>query len=111
MPYFILKNKHPVEVDAETADRWMREGHQSLRMTHVGERYVSTAFLVIDHNWGHSDRPVHFETMIFPELEYCVRDCTYDEAMDSHIEAVLFLQRGGNYGEEERKKGKEESEK
>ena len=53
-------------------------------------RFVSTVFLAINH--GSDERPVHFETMIFPESgkwteQYCERYVTYKDALAGHERA------------------------
>lgn len=60
--------------------------------TTVGELWVSTVFLGIDHALFAEldDPPVIFETMIFnrDEADYQTRCCTYDEAEVMHAKGV-----------------------
>jgi hypothetical protein len=68
----------------------------------VGNYCVSTVFLPVNH--GHyPDKPIHFETMIFPakngETEnfidlYCQRASTYAEIMAIHEATVKRLEDG-----------------
>jgi hypothetical protein len=60
--------------------------------TQVGEQEVSTVFLGVDHNFHGKGPPILFETMIFPECEYCVRSCTWEESETEHRIAVEKLQ-------------------
>jgi hypothetical protein len=66
--------------------------------TKVGEKIVSTVFLIIDHNYGNSEesKPILFETMVFPKEgdftdEQCERYCTYDKAVAGHNRIVKQL--------------------
>lgn len=73
----------------------------------VGDIWVSTVWLGLDHNWMPGGRPIIFETMVFdqgttetinlgggdreyhPSLdEFSRRYCTEDEAMAGHKEVV-----------------------
>lgn len=46
---------------------WHRTSRDACRVgsDHVGDAWVSTVFLGIDHNWGASGDPLLFETMVF----------------------------------------------
>lgn len=57
--------------------------------TEVGEAWVSTVFLGLDHGWAPGP-PVLFETMVFggPFNEEQDRYCTWDEAVVGHAEMV-----------------------
>lgn len=48
---------------------------------------VSTVWLGLDHSFG-PGRKLIFETMIFPECEYCERYETIEEARKGHLRAV-----------------------
>lgn len=57
----------------------------------IGDAYISTVFLVLDHGFDQKRPPVLFETMIFECNLYdgwCHRSCTYEEAQATHKEAV-----------------------
>lgn len=67
--------------------------------TFIGEQRISTVFLHFDHglNFGsplESSTPVLFESMIFegPHHDYERRYCTYDEALEGHINLVKALE-------------------
>lgn len=48
---------------------WFEEReHRIVRMTQVGEWFVSTIFLGLDHNWGKGP-PLLFETMAWEQVE------------------------------------------
>jgi len=58
----------------------------------VGTYYVSTVFLGLDHSFG-GEVPLLFESMIFPDGNYCDRCGTWDEAIDMHETAVAHVQK------------------
>ena len=62
--------------------------------THIGDWWVSTVHLVIDHAYG-GGTPLIFETMIFAGDDmhdlYCDRYSTLREAQQGHDVAVAWL--------------------
>lgn len=64
----------------------------------VGDYWISTVFLVIDHAWSEGDPPILFETMIFPKGTfddlYCVRYATWEEAVAGHQRTVADVVAG-----------------
>lgn len=96
---WILDGHVPVPcVDLREWGQWF-EVHENRRVarTMIGERgiVVSTVFLGLDHNFGESDVPLLFETMIFDtddEDEYQVRTATWDEAEKAHEVAVQIVE-------------------
>jgi len=54
---------------------------------------VSTVFLGLDHNWGHHDLPILFETMVFGgEMDQeCERYSVRQEALEGHAEMVELV--------------------
>lgn len=55
--------------------------------TKVGEQWVSTVCLVLDHGMMHGP-PMIFETVIFPDRDYCERTSTREAALAAHDRAV-----------------------
>lgn len=115
MNYYILKNKEIiVPASMEEFHDWMESSftdinhERYIKRTVVNGKWVSTVFLGLDHNWSMMGPPVLFETMIFPEVEYCIRASTYSEALVDHDEAVEFLKKGG--GNDGNEKVSEENE-
>jgi hypothetical protein len=60
--------------------------------------HVSTVYLGIDHGWGHTERPLIYETMVFgpdgiPEAyeDFTRRYSTFEEALAGHAEVVADL--------------------
>jgi len=60
----------------------------------VGEAWVSTVFLVLNHSWIVDGPPLIFETMVFdgPHDGFCDRYSTWDEAAAGHARVVANLQ-------------------
>lgn len=59
-----------------------------------GKYYISTVFLMFDHNYIDKGPPVVFETMVFPTGEwselYMDRCCTVPQAYWMHIKGVCW---------------------
>ncbi len=60
--------------------------------TDVGERYVSTVLLGIDHGCGDGP-PIIFESMTFPECDPCDRYSTREQALEGHARMVAEVER------------------
>ena len=62
----------------------------------IGEAWVSTVFLILNHSWEPFGRPLIFETMIFggPHDSYCDRYSTWEEAEEGHRHVVAALLAG-----------------
>lgn len=68
--------------------------YKRIAATHVGDVWISTVWLGLNHSpWGHGP-PVIFETMIFPEQEYQVRTSTKEAALAEHDQAVAYVESG-----------------
>ena len=67
--------------------------YQTVKQTTVGEWWVSTVWLGMDHSWGDGP-PLIFETMIFPSDESCDyyqdRYSTEAEAKKGHKKAIKY---------------------
>jgi len=93
--WYRLDGKTPVlcKSDEEAISAMRSDRH--VGDTKVGDIWVSTVFLCMDHGFGRGSddedyNPVLFETMIFGgphDQEYCERYCTWDEAVRGHREA------------------------
>lgn len=59
----------------------------------IGEVFVSTVFLGLDHNWG-AGAPLLFETMVFGGEfdQYQYRYATWDEAVAGHVVAAGMVE-------------------
>lgn len=97
--HYRLKGKFPVE--ERNMLRWARSrgGHKSLKRTYIGDIYVSTVFLGINHSFLDS-LPVLFETMVFggEHNHYQERYYTYKQAIHGHNTAVKMVRRSTTGG-------------
>lgn len=74
--------------------------------TTVGDLWISTVFLSINHNFHKEGPPIIFETMIRNQkedewLNYQERYCTYEQALAGHNEAVEWVKNGCKENESE----------
>lgn len=96
--YYILNGREPVVCDdfMEWARFFDNIDNRRVLQADVGDWWVSTVFLGMDHRFGDGP-PLLFETMIFPrtggergEDVYCERCSTYDEAEAQHDRACEY---------------------
>ena len=94
--YYILVGKSVVKCDDIHA--WSRFFHvranRVLKQEYIGDVFVSTVFLGIDHGWGRSDEPIVFETMAFDahglEIDgLTTRSTSWNLAMLNHYQTCL----------------------
>jgi hypothetical protein len=100
MKHYILVDKEPVEV--KSLEVWVRffSSDRHVGNTMVGEYWVSTVFLGLDHAWR-SEIPLLFETMIFSHVNdaqglfecYQDRCSTYEQAVIMHGEAIIEVKK------------------
>ncbi len=114
--YWTLNDDHTVRpaTRREMTDLFSEKGNERriVKQERVGRWFISTVFLVIDHNFGFKGDPVLFETMIFDESDkrvkrrktkwgeikteykwlehYTERYRTWEEAEAGHAQAVKF---------------------
>lgn len=60
----------------------------------IGEFFVSTVWLGIDHGPDEQGRPVIFETMVFPDERHVERYATEEDARAGHLRAVEMAKTG-----------------
>lgn len=107
---YILKGKIPVLCpDLMTWAKWMGTADRHVKEEYIGDYWISTVFLGIDHGW-HSENPILFETMVFnhavtepnmfmnreihPTLdEYTERYSTWEEAERGHDRIVRMVRK------------------
>ena len=95
--YWVLEGHKPVPTDDSRlfGEMYQTKKGRVVATTDLGDYFVSTVFLGIDHNWGSAGDPVLFETMVFSHggathLDgWTLRYCTWDEAAAGH-EAVVY---------------------
>ena len=86
--HYILVDRVPVPVEdfMEWAQRFETQDEERIvAQVTIGEVFVSTVFLGLDHNWG-TGPPLLFETMVFGGDfdEYQYRYATGDDAVAGH---------------------------
>lgn len=87
---YTLQGKTTVaEPDLVKWARWFESANRVVLQEKIGDFWVSTVFLGIDHNFNPAGQPLLFETMVFgdDELEQR-RYATWDEAVSGHNEIV-----------------------
>ena len=86
----------------------MSEADRHVKKEYIGDYWVSTVFLGIDHNWG-AGNPILFETMVFdngrsetllggseyhPTIDnYFQRYSTWEQAEDGHDAIVREIRK------------------
>lgn len=66
--YILDKNGKPVRApDLLTWGRWFENAERHVAETYIGELYISTVFLGLDHNLNPDGSPILWETMVFNE--------------------------------------------
>ena len=79
------------QIDLEEWSRIYTPENQRVAATNIGESYISTVWLGINHQWEPTGPPLFFETMIFdgPLDGECWRYSTLDQAQQGHEAACL----------------------
>lgn len=120
---YILDGKVPVPCeDLFTWAHWIEKGaNRVVRQEDVGNLWVSTVFLALDHNWLCDGPPMLFETIVFRDctdadqeemdataerhgwqkvacpthiaLDYAVRTPTWELALEAHEEAKRWAKK------------------
>lgn len=81
-------------------DEWItfvgarREEYRRVAADQLGDVWISTVWLGLDHGLRQGGPPLIFETMIFPECEYCERTSTEAAALAAHDRAVAHVRTG-----------------
>lgn len=91
--YYVLDGHVPRPVS--TAEEWARTFENADRIvaqTTIGEAFVSTVFLGIDHSWDGRE-PILFETMIFggSRDQWQDRCSTWEQAETMHERACKIV--------------------
>lgn len=97
--YYLDENKNPIRCDLKTWTIKFDNQNRVVKQEEVNDKYVSTMFLGLDHNYlEDNDNPHIFETMIFQNNDwqdiYCERYSTYQEAEEGHEKAVQLVKQG-----------------
>ena len=95
--FWILDGEKLVETDLMGWGEWFENfDNRRIAETTIGDAWVSTVFLGIDHNFGGEGPPLLFETMVFFDREdlrdeIMMRYATYAEAREGHDSIVAAL--------------------
>jgi hypothetical protein len=93
---FILDGHTPVECnDLILWAMWFEDTRKKriVQQDRIGDFWVSTVFLGLNHNWWGDGPPILFETMVFDRSSHGKyartgaqeRYCTWDEALAGHL--------------------------
>jgi hypothetical protein len=107
--HYILDGRNVVATDLLTWGRWLQADRKKrvIKQEIVGEYWVSTVFLGLDHQFGDGP-PLLFETMVFDNTaadqapmneHHCERCSTYDEA-EAHARITTNIQAGKAFDDE-----------
>jgi hypothetical protein len=88
----------------EWSELFRNEGYKRVKSDYipqpVGELWISTVWLGLDHGYGQSAEPLIFETMIFNKAKsgmselYCARYSEEESALEGHAKAVELAKAG-----------------
>lgn len=100
MHYKLDENKNVIPCSLEKVV--MTKEKSIVKQEDILDKWVSTVFLFIDHNYGRdsdSSLPIVFETMIKNKksgewMDYQERYCTWKEAEEGHQRAVEWVKNG-----------------
>ncbi len=88
------------DMDAAKAWQGSNQASKFIANDHIDGLWISTIFLVMNHEFDEARPPLIFETMVFPEGVwtelYCDRYSTYHQAQRGH-QAVLERVRRGEF--------------
>ena len=87
MKRYILQGHKAIPVDKETYLNQTEHQDRTVAKSNVGDYWVSTVFLGLDHQWEDNGPPLLFETMVFgkgPLDERQERCTTWEEAEAMH---------------------------
>jgi hypothetical protein len=95
MAWYILDDENkPVRSTIDDCSKWLQENpeRKAVKQEHVGDIYVSTVFLGLDHSWDEG-KPVLWETMIFggEHDQYMDRYSSVEDALEGHQTALNLI--------------------
>jgi len=94
MWYILDKENKPVKSTIIQYGEWIEANpeRKAVKQEHIGDIYVSTVFLGLDHAWN-SNIPVLWETMIFggEHDQYQERYTSYEDALEGHQIALTLI--------------------
>lgn len=95
--YILDENGDPKPASLMQWAKWYETNQKGriVAQEHVGDVFISTVFLALNHNWGDGP-PILWETMIFGGIndEYQMRYSSKEAAIDGHYNAVKAVKEG-----------------
>lgn len=75
--FWILDEKgNPQSVDLMTWAKWFEKKDRIVKQEWIGDCWVSTVFLGINHNWSNKGPPILWETMVFTNYKHIDQEWT-----------------------------------
>lgn len=95
MAWYILDDEDkPIRSTIDDYSKWLQENpeRKAVKQEHVGDVYISTVFLGLDHSWNEG-KPVLWETMIFggEHDQYMDRYSSVEGALQGHEHALNLV--------------------
>lgn len=94
--YILDEQGKPIrEPDLLKFGRWFETGNRRVASDYIGNVFISTVFLGIDHSFHVDGPPILYETMIFggDHDQYQDRYSTKEEAIAGHKKAVALVEK------------------
>lgn len=93
--WILNEKKKMIKASLEEWGRWFELDERIVAQEYIGEYFISTVFLGIDHglNFSEEARPVVFESLVFGSEREALeqaRCCTWDEAVAMHSRFVAM---------------------
>ncbi len=93
--YILNKNNKPIPKPALDASAWLQKNdhRRIVKQDQVGDIFISTVFLGLDHAWDKAQGPILWETMIFggEHDEYQERYTSHEDALEGHEKALTLI--------------------
>lgn len=101
MFYILNDEENPIKVDDVVVwAKWFETAHgkRIIAQDSVGDVFVSTVFLGLDHNFGFGGDPLLYQTMIFggPHDQYQSRYASRQGAIAGHAQALAMVVKIGS---------------
>jgi hypothetical protein len=103
LQYKLDKDKNAIPCSIDEYVEYMKEMYRTdtkhVALDTIKGMKISTVFLGINHQWGNSNIPLIFETMVFDNMTdfceiYLRRYSTWQEAEEGHAHALEWVKNG-----------------
>jgi len=95
MWYILDNNNNPVLKSTLEGTQWLTDNdhRRIVKQDQVGDIFISTVFLGLDHAWIPGGKPVLWETMIFggEHDQYQERYTSHKDALEGHEKALTLI--------------------